>query len=340
MQVQENYSLLNHNSFHIDAHARYFAAFDSVEKLEELVEIAFSTNPAQPALVLGGGSNILLTGDINGWVFHNRIAGIQVESEDDESVLVNVGAGVVWHELVQYSLANNWAGLENLSLIPGSVGASPMQNIGAYGVELKDHFHSLEAWHLRDRKLHSFHAADCEFGYRESIFKRAARGLYIITRVRFRLSKKPVYRTGYGAIAQELEKMGVKELSIQAISEAVIRIRQSKLPDPKEIGNAGSFFKNPSVPAILYDHLRLQHPGLVSYPNADGSWKLAAGWLIEQCGWKGYREGDAGCHARQALVLVNYGKATGKEIVDLSKRIQASVKEKFLVELETEVNVV
>lgn len=340
MQFLENYSLRTHNSFGIDARARYFAEFASVEQLVNLAELAYPGQKVQPELVLGGGSNILLTQDIDGWVFHNRIRGIQPESEDADHFFVNVGAGETWHSFVLHSIRQNWAGLENLSLIPGSVGAAPMQNIGAYGVELKDSFHSLLAWHTEDRRLEEFNLRDCEFGYRESIFKKQAKGQYIIVQVKFRLQKSPVFHTSYGAIQQELDKMGIDQLTIGAISEAVIRIRQSKLPDPKLIGNAGSFFKNPSVSLEKYQSLKEVFPHLVAYANADGSMKLAAGWLIEQCGWKGYREGDAGCHAQQALVLVNYGNATGNEIYQLSQKILESVSEKFGVELEREVNVV
>ena len=339
MQFQENYSLLPHNSFHIDCPARYFASFSSVEQLAELGEFAFPGQAAAPALVLGGGSNILLQAPIDGWVFHNQIKGIQLDREEGDQVWVSAGAGESWHQLVLYTIDQGWAGLENLSLIPGSVGAAPMQNIGAYGVELKDSFYSLEAWHLADRKLVRFSAEECEFGYRESIFKKAASGQYIITRVQFRLSKTPRFHISYGAIAQELEAMGIQELSLRAVSDAVIRIRQSKLPDPKVIGNAGSFFKNPSIPASQFENLKKEFPNMVAYPNPDGSMKLAAGWLIEQCGWKGYRKGDAGCHERQALVLVNYGHASGAEILALSQQIQDSVKAKFGVELEREVNV-
>ncbi|MCR6719012.1 MAG: UDP-N-acetylmuramate dehydrogenase [Chitinophagaceae bacterium] len=340
MQFLENYSLRPHNSFGIDARARYFAAFTSVEQLAALAEFAFPGQKADPQLILGGGSNILLTKNIDGWVFHNLVKGIELELEDAESVIVRVGAGETWHNFVLYTIENNWAGIENLSLIPGSVGAAPMQNIGAYGVELKDSFHSLLAWHTRDKRLDLFTLRDCEFGYRESIFKKQAKGEYIIVQVNFRLNKKPVFHTSYGAIQQELEKMNVQELSIRAISDAVIRIRQSKLPDPKQIGNAGSFFKNPSVTVEQYESLKSDFPHLVAYNNPDGTMKLAAGWLIEQCGWKGYREGDAGCHQQQALVLVNYGNATGKEIYDLSQKILDSVKDKFGVELEREVNII
>ena len=340
MQFQENYSLKLHNSFGIDVRARYFALFNSVENLNALAEYAFPGKIVRPDLVLGGGSNILLTKNLPGWVFHNQMKGIKLEAESEDEFIVCAGAGENWHGFVQHCIGQGWAGLENLSLIPGSVGAAPMQNIGAYGVELKDCFYDLEAWHRGERKIERFDAADCAFGYRESIFKRKWKDQFIITKVRFRLKRKPEFHISYGAIQQELEKMGAIDLSIRAVADAVIRIRESKLPDPKKMGNAGSFFKNPSVPAAAFEKLKQAFPNLVAYPNEDGTWKLAAGWLIEQCGWKGYREGDAGCHAQQALVLVNYGNATGKEILSLAQRISDSVMEKFGVVLEREVNIV
>ncbi len=296
-------------------------------------------SPRINKLILGGGSNLLFTGDVNALVLKNEVLGINVVKQDDEFVYVEVGAGVNWHSFVQHCVQQGWAGVENLSLIPGNAGASPMQNIGAYGVEIKDVFEELEAYHLKDKTVVKFSAADCAFGYRESVFKRKYKDEFVIISVTYKLRKKPLFNTSYGAINQELEKMGVKELSIAAISQAVINIRSSKLPDPKEIGNAGSFFKNPSISKEQYDQLKNEFSSLVAFTNPDGTMKLAAGWLIEQCGWKGYRKGDAGCHAKQALVLVNYGTATGKEIFDLSTEILQSVKLKFGVGLEREVNV-
>jgi UDP-N-acetylmuramate dehydrogenase len=284
-------------------------------------------------------------------VIRNEIKGIELVDEDEDYVYVTVGAGESWHGFVQYCLTRNWAGVENLSLIPGSVGAAPMQNIGAYGVEIKDVFHELTAWDLEEGKVYTFTLNDCRFGYRDSIFKGPYKGRFIILSVTFRLNKTPVFHTAYGAIREELERMGVQELSIQAISQAVVHIRTSKLPDPAQIGNAGSFFKNPTIPSMHFANLQTMFPGIVGYPEAstggaptagasDGTTKLAAGWLIEQCGWKGYRHGDAGVHTRQALVLVNYGHATGQELYDLSEEILRSVHEKFGVTLEREVNIV
>lgn len=342
MQIQKNISLKKLNTFGIDVSAAYFAAFNNIDELSELLQFKQppTTNHQPPTLILGGGSNILFTKNYEGLVLKNEINGIEKINEDDEHAYVKAGAGVNWHTIVLYCIENNLAGMENLSLIPGNVGASPMQNIGAYGVEIKDIFYSLHALHVDEKKLISFDLEDCEFGYRESVFKKKYKNQFVITDVTFRLNKNPVYNTSYGAIEQELEKMHVKELNIQAISQAVINIRSSKLPNPAEIGNAGSFFKNPELENTLYEKLKIKYPAIVGYPLQNGNVKLAAGWMIEQCGWKGYRKGDAGCHCKQALVLVNYGHANGNEIYSLSAEIIASVKEKFGVELEREVNII
>jgi UDP-N-acetylmuramate dehydrogenase len=292
-------------------------------------------------IVLGGGSNVLFTRDVDGLVLRNAIGGIGLVDEDEDYVYVRAGAGEVWQDFVDHCIGRDWAGIENLSLIPGSVGAAPMQNIGAYGVELATVFYELEAWHIAERKVYTFSLNDCAFGYRESVFKRQYRGQFVILSVTFRLAKKPVFHTAYGAIQQELERMGVRELNIRAISEAVKAIRRSKLPDPKVIGNAGSFFKNPTISDEQFDVLQAEYPEIVGYHNTGtDTTKLAAGWLIEQCGWKGYRRGDAGVHARQALVLVNYGGATGQEVFELGQQVLDSVREKFGVELEREVNII
>jgi UDP-N-acetylmuramate dehydrogenase len=341
-------SLKKYNTFGIDAIARYFAVFSTQDELAALLDGVPGQMVGSP-FILGGGSNILLTKNIDGPVMRNEIKGIELVDEDEHYVYVTVGAGENWHGFVQYCLRRNWAGVENLSLIPGSVGAAPMQNIGAYGREVKDVFHELTAWDLNGKKVYTFTLNDCCFGYRDSIFKGKSKGRFIILSVTFRLNKIPVFHTAYGAIREELERMGVQELSIQAISQAVVHIRTSKLPDPAQIGNAGSFFKNPSIPSIHFEYLQKQFPGIVGYPESSagataqptaGTTKLAAGWLIEQCGWKGYRHGDAGVHTRQALVLVNYGHATGQELYDLSEEILRSVHEKFGVTLEREVNIV
>ena len=340
MEIQKNISLKQFNTFGIDVKAEQFAKFKTIEEAQELLAISQPLGNQQQALILGGGSNILFTQNFNGLVLKNEIHEIEKISEDDKHVYVKAGAGVNWHQLVMHTIENNWAGLENLSLIPGNAGASPMQNIGAYGVEIKDVFHQLEALHIDEKKMVTFNADDCEFGYRESVFKRKYKNQFIITAVTYRLNKQPVFNTSYGAIEQELNKMGIKELSIKAISQAVINIRSSKLPNPAEIGNAGSFFKNPEIHKAFYLQLKTTYPAIVGYDLSNGNVKLAAGWIIEQCGWKGYREGDAGCHSSQALVLVNYGNATGQEIYRLSDKIISSVKEKFGVVLEREVNII
>jgi UDP-N-acetylmuramate dehydrogenase len=336
MQIHENFPLKPYNTFSIDAKARFFSSFSSIEELEENLMLYSQ----YPVFILGGGSNILFTKDFEGCILKNEMKGIELQHEDEEHVYVKVGAGENWHQFVLYCLGHNWAGVENLSLIPGNVGASPIQNIGAYGVELDDVFWSLEAFYLSERRIHTFTRADCEFGYRDSIFKNRYKDEFAILSVTLQLRKKPIFHTSYGAITEELEKMGAKELSIKAISQAVINIRSSKLPDPNTIPNAGSFFKNPEVPTEKYDDLKFKFPDIVAYPLAKGTVKLAAGWMIEQCGWKGYRKADAGCHGKQALVLVNYGNAKGEEIYDLSEKILQSVNEKFGVPLEREVNII
>jgi len=341
MQVQPNSSLKKYNTFGIDVMAKYFALFNSVDAINELLAFKEPSHRAlRAALVLGGGSNILFTKNFDGIVLKNEIKGIEVINEDDDHVYINAGAGENWHQFVMHCINNNLAGIENLSLIPGNVGASPMQNIGAYGVEIKDVFHSLNAFHLQEKTSITFNLNDCAFGYRESVFKKKYKDQFVITDVTYKLNKKPVFNTSYGAIEQELEKMGVTALSIKAISDAVINIRSSKLPDPAVIGNAGSFFKNPEISNQQFHELTQTFPAIVGYSLSNGNVKLAAGWLIEQCGWKGYRKGDAGCHAKQALVLVNYGNAKGDEIYALSESIIGSVQQKFGVVLEREVNII
>lgn len=338
MIIFQNESLKNYNTFGIDAMAKYFVAVNSTHQIKELMEM--EEYKSNSHLILGGGSNLLLTRDVDALVIKNNLQGIELISETGDHVLVKCYAGEVWHEFVLWCIKHNYGGLENLSLIPGCAGASPMQNIGAYGVEIKDSFYELEAIHTKTGELKKFNKSDCEFGYRESVFKRQFKGEFIITSVTFQLSKKPTFHIEYGAIKQELDNMNISELSIKAISQAVINIRSSKLPNPVEIGNAGSFFKNPEVSASVFSNLKNDFPNLVAYPLENGNYKLAAGWLIEQSGLKGYRVGDAGVHKLQALVLVNYGTATGKEIYDLSTHVLQTVKAKFGVELEREVNVI
>jgi UDP-N-acetylmuramate dehydrogenase len=337
MQVRENFRLKKYNTFGIDVLARYFSTFTSAEELELL---SGDSKNMEPVMILGGGSNILFTKNFNGLVLKNDIPGITVISEDQDHVCVEAGAGVDWHSFVMYCVDHNYGGIENLSLIPGNVGASSMQNIGAYGVEIKDVFYKLEAFHMQEKVRQVFSTADCEFGYRESVFKKKYKGMFAILNVTFRLRRNPVFNISYDAIEEELQKMRVDKLSIKAISAAIISIRSSKLPDPALIGNAGSFFKNPVISSHELHELTQIEAGIPSYKINDDMLKIPAGWLIEQCGWKGYRKGNAGCYEKQALVLINYGSATGKEILELSEEIKVSVREKFGITLETEVNII
>lgn len=334
-EVQQNISLQPYNTFGLDVKARYFASFSSVEELKQLL----SSDIAQqnPLLILGGGSNVLLTKDFEGLVLLNQLKGIIIR-EDGETI--EAAAGEVWHELVLFSIKHNLGGIENMSLIPGSVGAAPMQNIGAYGVEVKDVFVELEALHIPTLELKKFNREECNFGYRESVFKRALKGQFVITKVVLKLSANPELNTSYGAIEEELKKMGISDPTVRDVSNAVISIRQSKLPDPKEIGNSGSFFKNPVVSKEKFESLKIEFPNIANYPLSTGEVKLAAGWLIENAGWKGRTINNYGVHKNQALVLVNYGGAAGKDIYQLSEDILQSIRERFGVELEREVNII
>lgn len=334
--VENNVSLKSYNTFGLEVTADLFTTISSTEDLKNILQVTDYKHLEK--LYLGGGSNVLFTKDFAGMVILNRIKGITVTNEDENYVWVNAGAGESWHELVLFCVANNYAGMENLSLIPGTVGAAPMQNIGAYGVEIKDIFESLEALNLATLETEIFDAAACKFGYRESVFKHEAKGKYVITNVTFRLNKTPNFHVEYGAIKDTLEEMGVTELSIKAISDAVIKIRQSKLPNPAEIGNAGSFFKNPEIPKTQFTELKGLYAEMPSYPINESTVKVPAGWLIEQAGWKGKRFGEIGVHAKQALVLVNYGNGKGEDIKALAFDIQASVNEKFGIKLTPEVN--
>jgi UDP-N-acetylmuramate dehydrogenase len=294
-----------------------------------------------PFLILGGGSNLLLTQDFQGYVLKNELMGYSEQEIDENIGILEVGAGENWHQFVIKTLENNWCGLENLSLIPGNVGASPMQNIGAYGVEIKDSFEFLDAYEIATGKIHRFFAADCAFGYRESVFKQKIKNQYVITSVAFRLTKQFVAQTTYGAINEELARLNILEPSAKDVSNAVINIRQSKLPNPKEIGNAGSFFKNPVVSNDTAQKIKDKFPDAPIYdsPNSVETKKLAAGWLIEKAGLKGFTQNNHGVHKKQALVLVNYGGATGKEIYDLSTHVIDTIQKLFGVELEREVNI-
>lgn len=336
MIVQKDVQLKPYNTFGIEATAKYFVEVSSIEQLKEILQSPDYQSTER--LILGGGSNMLLTKDFDGLVIKMSIKGMEIVRETEENIWIKAGAGVVWHDLVMHCVNQNYAGIENLSLIPGTVGAAPMQNIGAYGVEIKEVFEELEALEIETGEIRTFDKATCNFGYRESIFKHEAKGKYIILNVTFRLSKKPTFHVEYGAIKDTMAEMGVTEMSIKSISDAVIHIRQSKLPNPAEIGNAGSFFKNPEIPNTQFEALKAQFPTIPSYPVSETTTKVPAGWLIEQAGWKGQRFGNVGVHAKQALVLVNYGGGKGEEIKDLSQKIQASIKEKFGIQLSAEVN--
>ncbi len=324
------------NTFSIQAYAHWFCTFSSVDELRD----ALSKINGRPFLILGGGSNILLTRDFEGVVLKNELRGINIIDEDEEHVFVEVAAGENWHEFVLFCIDKGWAGVENLSLIPGTVGAAPMQNIGAYGVEIKHVFDHLKAVEISSGKIDTFNNEACQFGYRESVFKKSLKGKYIITSVTFKLNKTPEFNTSYGAIQETLIQMGVKTPSIKAISDAVIHIRQSKLPDPKEIGNAGSFFKNPEVDKIDFEGLKSEFPGIPGYQLPNNRVKVPAAWLIEQAGWKGKTFGEIGVHKKQPLVLVNYGNGNGESIKKLAFDIQESVRRKFGIELTPEVNII
>ncbi len=314
--------------------------FCEIHSLADLKQAIAETSHEQ-FMFLGGGSNVLLCNDYNGLLIRNAIKGKQIVREDDDYIFLKVYSGENWHDTVMYCVERNWGGIENLSLIPGTVGAAPMQNIGAYGVELEQVFDQLEAFNLHSFELETFNKTQCAFGYRESVFKRQLKGQYFIYSVTFKLSKKPSIHVDYGDIQAVLNEKGLspETTSIKDVSAAVIQIRQSKLPDPKVLGNSGSFFKNPQISKEHFEALKLQFPELKGYPQNDGI-KVPAGWLIEQCGWKGKRVGNTGSHAKQALVLVNYGGATGAEIFQVAQDIIKSVSDKFSIQLEPEVNIV
>jgi UDP-N-acetylmuramate dehydrogenase len=336
--IQENFNLIKFNTFGVDVSCRYFTEIGTAKDFEELKKNKKYSDAKK--LVLGGGSNLLFTKDFDGIVLHNRFEGIGVVSVDEDYAFVKAGAGEVWHEVVLYCIGKNFGGVENLSLIPGYAGAAPIQNIGAYGEELQQVFHSLTAIDLESGEQKVFSPDECRFGYRDSIFKREAKNKYMIIDVTLRLKKHPVINTTYGAIEKELEHMKVTSPTIRDVSNAVIKIRSSKLPDPKVLGNSGSFFKNPTIPIEKYDRLQQLFPDLVAYPAQGNAMKISAGWMIEKCGWKGKRIGNVGMHKDQALVLVNYGGATGRELLQHAAEVQKSVKENFGIIMEAEVNVV
>ena len=337
MHIQQNISLKPYNTFGIDAKAKYFVSVNSIVELKEVLQ----SKDYPDKFILGGGSNMLLTKDIKALVIHINIKGIEILSEKNDFVLVKANAGENWHEFVLWCLKHNFGGIENLSLIPGNVGSAPIQNIGAYGVELKDIFISCEAININSLELETFTNKDCKFDYRESIFKHNAQGKFIITSVTFQLStQNHKLHTEYGAISSQLKEMNVENPTIQDISNAVIAIRQSKLPDPKKIGNSGSFFKNPIISTKDFNSLKAIFPDIPSYILSEKEVKVPAGWLIEKAGFKGKTFINYGVHKHQALVLVNYGGAKGKDILKLAKLIQKTVKQIFNIEIETEVNII
>lgn len=338
IRIQEYVDLLPYNTFRIAAKARYFASVTSLSEFREL--IAHPVYKQHKHLILGGGSNVLLTGDFDGLVIKNDLRGIETVSEDSSSILLKAGAGEPWHAFVMFCVTNNYGGAENLSLIPGTIGAAPMQNIGAYGVEVKDLIKTVEAVDTSSGELRVFTNAACEFGYRESVFKRKLKGKYFISSVTLTLTKKNhALNISYGAIQQTLDQHHTAP-SIKSISDAVITIRQQKLPNPNVVGNAGSFFKNPTIDQAEYESIKKSYPEIPGYASENQQVKVPAGWLIEQCGWKGKRIGDVGVHPHQALVLVNYGNGSGENIQSLAHDILASVKKKFAIDLQPEVNII
>jgi UDP-N-acetylmuramate dehydrogenase len=337
MQIQTNFSLKKHNTFGIEAKAKQFVAIHTIEELKSILE----NHASDKKFILGGGSNMLLTQDIDALVIHIDLKGKKIIKEDDDFVWVESMAGEAWHEFVLWSINQNFGGLENMSLIPGNVGTTPVQNIGAYGTEIKDTFVSCEAMNIATQDLKVFTKEECNFGYRESIFKHEAKDKYVITSVVFKLTKRNhKINISYGDITKELEKQNVSTPTLKDVSNAVIAIRQSKLPDPKELGNSGSFFKNPIISKELFEKVQQKFPDVKFFEVSSSEVKVPAGWLIEHSGLKGYRKDDAGVHKNQALVLVNYGNATGQDILALSRFIQKTVLDKYGIAIEAEVNVI
>ncbi|MBT1705206.1 UDP-N-acetylmuramate dehydrogenase [Chryseosolibacter indicus] len=337
--ISQNVDLLPYNTFKIRATARYFTSVSNVDDVKSIFDSELFQKHKH--LIIGGGSNLLLTGDFNGLVIKNDIKGINVVQENEDTIMLKVGAGENWHKFVMYCVDRNYGGVENLSLIPGTIGAAPMQNIGAYGVEIKEVIHTVEAIEISTGDVRVFSNAECQFGYRESIFKHELKNKYFISSITLSLTKKNHrFNTTYGAITDVLKQNHNNEVSVKNISDAVVFIRKTKLPDPEVIGNAGSFFKNPSVEHSVFDRIKVDFPSVPSFPGENGLVKVPAGWLIEQCGWKGKTIENIGVHKHQALVLVNYGGGDGSKIWDLAMKIQSSVKEKFNITLHPEVNVI
>lgn len=336
MRIIEDFQLKGQNTFGLDIKAKYYAEISKIEEIKEL----YSSYSSSPIMILGGGSNILFSKNYDGLIVKNLIKGIKKVYENDDIVLIEAGAGEVWEDFVQYTVDNNWGGLENLSLIPGTVGASPIQNIGAYGTEIKDVFEELKGYNLETGEVSTFSLEQCRFGYRDSVFKRELKGKFVVTSVTYRLCKNPLTDIKYEALRSELEKSGIESPTVKQVSEIVCNIRRSKLPDPKIVGNAGSFFKNPEISDSHYQKLLSLHNDIPGYKTGNNTIKVPAGWLIQKCGWRGKRLGNVGVYDKQALVLVNYGGAEGSEIIKLSENIKESVKKEFDIWLETEVNIV
>ena len=334
--IRKNYSLRSYNTFGLNYKSEFFVSIASENEAINLFKKEGSI--IKPIMTLGRGSNILFTGNYKGTIIHPEIAGMNIEEKSGDYVLVSAGAGEGWDSFVEWTVDNGFGGLENLSFIPGTVGAAPIQNIGAYGVEVKDTIQKIRAVEVENGLVREIDKNECRFGYRSSLFKTELKGKYLITRVFFKLATNPSLNLVYGSLAGEVAELG--GASLKNVREAVIKIRKSKLPDPEVIGNAGSFFKNPVVDISTAETLRKRYPQIPCYDDSSGGIKLAAGWLIEQCGWKGKRSGNAGVHEKQALIIVNYGDANGREILNLSEEIRKSVRYRFEVELEREVEVV
>lgn len=338
MKIHEDFKLLNYNTFRVESNSKYFIEISSQEELRKVSQLNhFKKNPI---LILGGGSNILFTKDFNGLIISNKIKGKKIIFQDNDHVYLKIGAGENWHDLVMYCVDKGWGGIENLSLIPGNTGTAPMQNIGAYGVEIKETFLELEAFEIKSGKTIKFLNSDCHFGYRESIFKNEKKNQYIILNITLKLNKKPIINIGYGDVFKILENNDIKNPTIKDVSNAIISIRKLKLPDPNKIGNCGSFFKNPIIEKNQLDTIKKKYPNIVFYNINETQVKIAAGWLIEKAGWKGKTFNNCGVHKNQALVLVNYGNAKGSEIYSLSEKIIADIYQKFNIALEREVNII
>jgi len=338
MEIAKNFSLKRFNTFGVDAEAKAFINADSEDEMFEI--LSANELKSYPKFILGGGSNILFTKDYDGLVIKNSIPGIEIIKEDERSVLIEAGAGVVWNELVMYCVDRNFGGIENLVLIPGTAGAAPIQNIGAYGEELSETFYSLHGFSVDNAMPAVFYKDDCRFGYRDSIFKKELKNKFAITKIQLRLNKNPRINIDYGNVKEELDKTGNTIITIKDVSEAISKIRREKLPDPAIIGNAGSFFKNPEIEKEDYNRLKEKFPDIRGYALDNGKVKVPAAWLIDKAGWKGFRKGNTGTHSKQALVIVNYGSASGEEILHFAKEIKRSVYETFEIILEEEVNIV